>query len=68
MFQAPRRHFLRDTPRDWGEDGWGFLYKEKREGAEKRLGSELDSFFGGFEGDSRGKRGEGRGEKVLIYF
>lgn len=39
LFQAPRRHLLRETPKDFGEDSWNYLYLEPREGAEPRLGS-----------------------------
>lgn len=38
LFQAPRRHFLRETPKDFGEDSWNYVYVEPREGAEPRLG------------------------------
>ncbi|GAA5900026.1 hypothetical protein JCM6882_007028, partial [Rhodosporidiobolus microsporus] len=50
LFQAPRRHFLRETPKDFGEDSWNFLYVEKREGAEERMGvqhgADLPAWFG----------------------
>ncbi|GAA6036828.1 hypothetical protein JCM8097_006300, partial [Rhodosporidiobolus ruineniae] len=49
LFQAPRRHFLRETPKDFGEDSWNFLYTEPREGAKERLGvqhgADLPSWF-----------------------
>ncbi|CEQ42040.1 SPOSA6832_03811 [Sporobolomyces salmonicolor] len=38
LFQAPRRHFLRETPKDFGEDAWGYVYEERREGAAERMG------------------------------
>ena len=38
LFQAPRRHFLRETPKDFGEDSWNYVYREAREGAAPRLG------------------------------
>ena len=40
LFQAPRRHFLRETPKDFGEPSWNFLYDEKRPGALPRNGGE----------------------------
>ncbi|GAA6005766.1 hypothetical protein JCM10207_005326, partial [Rhodosporidiobolus poonsookiae] len=50
LFQAPRRHFLRETPKDFGEDSWNFVYEEKREGAAERLGvqhgADLTAWFG----------------------
>ncbi|GAA5994782.1 uncharacterized protein JCM10292_004349 [Rhodotorula paludigena] len=50
LFQAPRRHFLRETPKDFGEDSWNYLYVEPREGAEPRLGvqhgADLPAWFG----------------------
>lgn len=39
LFQAPRRHFLRETPKDFGEDSWNYLYREPRAGAQARMGS-----------------------------
>lgn len=39
LFQAPRRHFLRETPKDFGEDSWNYLYREPRAGAQARFGS-----------------------------
>lgn len=45
LFQAPRRHFLRETPKDFGEDSWNFVYVEPREGAEERLGGALHVLF-----------------------
>lgn len=42
LFQAPRRHFLRETPKDFGEPSWNFLYTEPKDGADARLGGELD--------------------------
>lgn len=41
LFQAPRRHFLRETPKDFGEDSWNYLYREPRAGAQARMGSEF---------------------------
>lgn len=41
FFQAPRRHFLRETPKDFGEPSWNYLYEEPRAGAEERMGGEL---------------------------
>ncbi|KAM0749102.1 alpha/beta-hydrolase [Meredithblackwellia eburnea MCA 4105] len=50
FFQAPRRHFLRETPKDFGEPSWNYLYDEKRPGAEDRNGAQhgadLASWFG----------------------
>ncbi|BGP12869.1 hypothetical protein JCM10213v2_000786 [Rhodosporidiobolus nylandii] len=50
LFQAPRRHFLRETPKDFGEDSWNFIYTEPREGAEGRMGvqhgADLPAWFG----------------------
>ncbi|GAA5850567.1 hypothetical protein JCM9279_007545 [Rhodotorula babjevae] len=50
LFQAPRRHFLRETPKDFGEDSWNYLYREAREGASPRLGvqhgADLTAWFG----------------------
>ncbi|KAK4332448.1 Alpha/Beta hydrolase fold [Rhodotorula toruloides] len=55
LFQAPRRHLLRETPKDFGEDSWNYLYLEPREGAEPRLGiqhgADLPAWFGNPEGD-----------------
>jgi len=45
LFQAPRRHFLRETPKDFGEDSWNYLYREAREGAPPRLGGASPSPF-----------------------
>ncbi|GAA5849867.1 hypothetical protein JCM8547_000939 [Rhodosporidiobolus lusitaniae] len=49
LFQAPRRHFLRETPKDFGEDSWNYVFVEKREGAAERLGvqhgADLPSWF-----------------------
>ncbi|GAA5988833.1 hypothetical protein JCM11641_005034 [Rhodosporidiobolus odoratus] len=49
LFQAPRRHFLRETPKDFGEDSWNYVFVEKREGAEERMGvqhgADLPSWF-----------------------
>ncbi|GAA6010570.1 hypothetical protein JCM11491_002976 [Sporobolomyces phaffii] len=38
LFQAPRRHFLRETPKDFGEPSWAYVYEEPRKGAPERLG------------------------------
>ena len=39
LFQAPRRFLLRETPKDWGEDSWGYFYDEtKVRGAHDRFG------------------------------
>ncbi|GAA5864558.1 hypothetical protein JCM3774_005165 [Rhodotorula dairenensis] len=50
LFQAPRRHFLRETPKDFGEDSWNYLYREPRAGAQARLGiqhgADLPAWFG----------------------
>ncbi|ORY68077.1 Alpha/Beta hydrolase protein [Leucosporidium creatinivorum] len=50
FFQAPRRHFLRETPKDFGEPSWNYLYEERREGSEERMGvqhsADLQSWFG----------------------
>ncbi|BGP36850.1 hypothetical protein JCM10449v2_000752 [Rhodotorula kratochvilovae] len=50
LFQAPRRHFLRETPKDFGEDSWNYVYREPREGAAPRLGvqhgADLPAWFG----------------------
>ncbi|KAL8278274.1 hypothetical protein RQP46_009306 [Phenoliferia psychrophenolica] len=43
FFQAPRRHFLRETPKDFGEPSWNFLYDEKRPA---QHGADLESWFG----------------------
>ncbi|KAK4047500.1 hypothetical protein OIV83_005413 [Microbotryomycetes sp. JL201] len=40
LFQAPRRHFLRETPKDLGEPGWNYLFTEPRAGAEPHMGSQ----------------------------
>lgn len=53
LFQAPRRHFLRETPKDFGEPSWNFLYDESRPGAEARNGGEWGGAalgWGGGEG------------------
>lgn len=44
FFQAPRRHFLRETPKDWGEPSWNYQYFEKRPGAQPHLGSKSCPF------------------------
>ncbi|KAG0664274.1 hypothetical protein C6P46_001738 [Rhodotorula mucilaginosa] len=50
LFQAPRRHFLRETPKDFGEDSWNYLYREPRAGAQARMGiqhgADLPAWFG----------------------
>lgn len=46
LFQAPRRHFLRETPKDFGEPSWNYLFDEKRIGAEERMGGEFASSAG----------------------
>ncbi|GAA6064523.1 hypothetical protein JCM10212_004774 [Sporobolomyces blumeae] len=49
LFQAPRRHFLRETPKDFGEAAWSYRYEEKRPRAAARLGvqhgADLPSWF-----------------------
>lgn len=45
LFQAPRRHFLRETPKDFGEPSWSFLYDEKRAAAEPRMGGMSSSML-----------------------
>ncbi|GAA5930319.1 uncharacterized protein JCM15063_004772 [Sporobolomyces koalae] len=49
LFQAPRRHFLRETPKDFGEPSWAFSFEEPRKGASERLGNQhgadLPSWF-----------------------
>lgn len=45
FFQAPRRHFLRETPKDWGEPSWNFLYLEPKPGAEARFGGRYTVHF-----------------------
>lgn len=40
LFQAPRRGFLRETPKDFGEPSWSYIYDEKRTGAESRVGGQ----------------------------
>ncbi|GAA5875090.1 hypothetical protein JCM16303_005004 [Sporobolomyces ruberrimus] len=50
LFQAPRRHFLRETPKDFGEPSWAYVYEEPKRGAEERLGvqhgADLEDWFG----------------------
>ncbi|GAA6011519.1 hypothetical protein JCM8202_004057 [Rhodotorula sphaerocarpa] len=50
LFQAPRRHFLRETPKDFGEDSWNYLYREPRAGAQARMGiqhgADVPAWFG----------------------
>ncbi|KAM0790321.1 hypothetical protein ACM66B_003206 [Microbotryomycetes sp. NB124-2] len=50
LFQAPRRHFLRETPKDLGEPGWNYIYTEPRAGSEPHMGSQhaadLEHWFG----------------------
>ena len=41
LFQAPRRHFLRETPKDFGEPSWNYLFGEAKPGAEERFGGEF---------------------------
>lgn len=41
FFQAPRRHFLRETPKDFGAPSWNFFYDEKRPVSEPRNGGKL---------------------------
>lgn len=43
FFQAPRRHFLRETPKDFGEPSWNYLYGEPRQGAKDRMGGVLSA-------------------------
>ena len=45
LFQAPRRHFLRETPKDFGEPSWAYSFEEKKKGAEERLGGTSLPFF-----------------------
>ncbi|GAA5958575.1 hypothetical protein JCM3765_006678 [Sporobolomyces pararoseus] len=49
LFQAPRRHFLRETPKDFGEPAWAYQFEEPRKGAFERLGvqhgADLPSWF-----------------------
>ncbi|SCV68126.1 BQ2448_247 [Microbotryum intermedium] len=50
FFQAPRRHLLRETPKDFGEAAWNYVWNEPREGAESRLGvqhgADLSAWWG----------------------
>lgn len=38
LFQAPRRQFLRETPKDFGEPSWNFIFTEPKQGADPRFG------------------------------
>ncbi|SCZ89825.1 BZ3500_MvSof-1268-A1-R1_Chr1-3g01601 [Microbotryum saponariae] len=50
FFQAPRRHLLRETPKDFGEAAWNYVWNEPREGADSRLGvqhgADLSAWWG----------------------
>ncbi|SGY17561.1 BQ5605_C015g07819 [Microbotryum silenes-dioicae] len=50
FFQAPRRYLLRETPKDFDEAAWNYVWNEPREGANPRLGvqdgADLSAWWG----------------------
>ena len=38
LFDAPRRHFLREMPKDWGTPSWNYRFDQKQRGDAENMG------------------------------
>lgn len=46
LFEAPRRHFLRETPKDFGVPSWSYMFDQADVGDKERMGGELRPSLG----------------------